>query len=109
MLLADAKLDLINYEFKVTFPTSSSTNKAGLVFLHDGSNSYHAVVLNRSTGKLALYKITSGSWGSALASFTVSIADSTQYTLKVQRKQSRIEATGAGGSIGSTNPVATTQ
>ncbi|MEK6675393.1 MAG: hypothetical protein AABZ47_07025, partial [Planctomycetota bacterium] len=58
VLLADAKLDVVNYELQITFPTSSSSNKAGLVFAHDGSNSYYSVVLNRSTGKLALYKVT---------------------------------------------------
>ncbi|MEK6674488.1 MAG: RHS repeat-associated core domain-containing protein [Planctomycetota bacterium] len=98
VLLADAKLDVINYELQITFPTSSSSNKAGLVFAHNGSNSYHAVVLNRSTGKLALYKVTSGSWGSALQESAATINDSTAYTISVTQRQRTIDVSLAGQS-----------
>ncbi len=84
---------MINYEVEVTFPTGSSNKKAGLIFSHDGNNSYYAVVLERTdTARLAIYKITSGSWGSPLASDDMSISESTPYTLTVVRKQSSIEA-----------------
>jgi hypothetical protein len=52
----------------VTFPASSSTNKAGLIVGHDGANSYYAVVLDRNEGKLAVHKVTSGSWSGAIDS-----------------------------------------
>jgi RHS repeat-associated protein len=85
-------------EAKITFPASSSTNKAGVVFSHDGSNSYYAVVLDRNAGTIALHQVSSGSWGGALASASATIADSTQYTIKVFRKQRHIEAFKVGES-----------
>jgi hypothetical protein len=42
VLLASPRLDIHNYSLKVKVPTSSSSSKAGLVFCHDGSNSYDA-------------------------------------------------------------------
>jgi RHS repeat-associated protein len=98
ILLADPKLDLVNYQVDVTFPTSSSSNKAGVVFAHDGNNSYYAVVLNRSTGKVALYQVTSGTWGSALASANATISDNISYTIQVNRKQDSIEVYKVGQS-----------
>ncbi len=44
----------------------SSTNKAGLVLSDASGDRHYAVVLDRNAGKLALHKITSGSWGGAL-------------------------------------------
>ncbi len=78
----------------VTFPSSSSTNKAGAVFAHDGDDSFHAVVINRNTSKLELYEITDGNWSSALASSsnTFTINDDTAYTVKVFVRQQRMEA-----------------
>ena len=91
---------MINYEVEVTFPSGSSTNKAGVIFCHDGSNSYYAVVLERTggtDGRVALYQVSSGSWGSPLATgSTGTINDSTAYTVKVMRKQSHIYAEGVG-------------
>ncbi|MEK6675464.1 MAG: hypothetical protein AABZ47_07395, partial [Planctomycetota bacterium] len=98
VLLADARLDVINYELTITFPTSSSSNKAGLVFAHNGSNSYYSVVLNRSTGKLALYKVTSGSWGSALQESAATINDSTAYTISVTQRQRTVDVALSGQS-----------
>jgi len=92
IILADADLDIVNYEVEVTFPTGSSTNKAGLVFAHDGDDSFYAVVLDRDAGKIALHKITGNSWGSALASASTTINDSTAYTVKVARTQGQVEA-----------------
>ncbi len=83
VLIATPDVDIINYEVEVTFPTSSSTKRAGLVFAHNGLNSYHVVALDRNAGKIALHKVTNGSWGSALASATATINDSTAYTIKV--------------------------
>ena len=34
ILLAGADLNIVNYSLEVTFPASSSTNKAGLAFAH---------------------------------------------------------------------------
>ena len=53
------------------------------------------VVLDRNAGKQALHKITVGSWRGALASDDATVADSTAYTIKITRKQQRIEASGA--------------
>ncbi len=97
VLIADPNIDMINFEAEVTFPTGSSTNKAGIIFCHDGNNSYYAVVLDRAAGKLALYQVSSGSWGSALASSNHTINDSTEYTIKVARKQAHIDATVSSG------------
>ncbi len=97
VLIADPNIDMINFEVEVTFPMGSSTNKAGIIFCHDGNNSYYAVVLNRSAGQLALYQVSSGSWGSALASDSSTINDSTAYTIKVMRKQGHIDATVSSG------------
>jgi len=124
VLIASPSLDIHNYTVKVKFPSSSSTKKAGLVLCHDGTNSYLAVVLNpghdagpgagrvaarplglrptrrvqgnRNTGKIALYQVSSGSWGAALADANVTVNDNTSYTLNVVRKQSHIEASVAG-------------
>ncbi len=46
LLLASPQLDQVNYSVEVTFPGSSSTNKAGLIFTHDGDDSFCAVVLD---------------------------------------------------------------
>ena len=79
---------MINYEVEVSFPSGSSTNKPGLIFSHDGNNSYYAVVLDRDAGKFSLHQISSGSWGSALAeSGAITINDSTAYTIKVTRNR----------------------
>lgn len=74
-LMAGSEFDFGSLETKITFPTGSSTNKAGIIFSDDGSNNYYAVVLDRNAGKIALYQVTSGSWGSALASTSTTIAD----------------------------------
>ena len=91
VLLASPDLDIVNYSVEVTFPSESSTNKAGLILCHDGNNSYYAVVLDRDAGKLALHKVTSGSWGSALESKAATIGEST-YTIKVFRRQFSVRA-----------------
>ncbi len=97
-LTAGADLDFTNLEVKITFPASSSTNKAGVRFADDGSSNFHAVVLDRNAGKIALYKVVSGSWGSPLASATATIADNTQYTIRVFRKQRHVTAVKVGES-----------
>ena len=96
LLLADPQLDIVNTQVKITFPSGSSTAKAGIAFCHDGTDNYYLVVINRSTGKIALHQVTGGSIGGVLASANATIADSTQYTLHVNRMQQRIEATLVG-------------
>jgi hypothetical protein len=46
----------------------------------------------RDADKLALHKVTSGSWGAALASESATINDSTAYTIKVFRRQFSVRA-----------------
>ena len=92
VLLGNADLDIVNYEADVTFPRSSSSNKAGVILLHDGSNSYYAAVIDRSAGKFGLYPITSGSWGAAIADDSISVSDSTAYRIFVHRQQQRVVA-----------------
>jgi hypothetical protein len=99
ILLANARLDLLNYSFSVKFPASSSTNKAGLIVGHDGANSYYAVVLDRNASKLAVHKVTSGSWGGAIDSTAATINDSTEYTILVERKQRQIKARLVGQTV----------
>jgi hypothetical protein len=41
-----AELDIVRDSVEATFPQASSTNKAGLVFAHDGDDSFYAVVLD---------------------------------------------------------------
>ena len=47
-------------------------------------------VLDRNAGKFSLHRINNGSWGAALASMGATINDSTEYTLKVERKQRQV-------------------
>ena len=101
IILTDTELDTATYSFKVAFPTNSSTNKAGIVFCHDGDDDFVAVVLNRSTNKLELYNVSGGTWGSALADDNFTIADETEYSIQVTRRQQRVEA-----KIGSTASLA---
>ena len=96
--LADADVDIVNYSFEVTFPASSSTNKAGLVFAHDGDDSFYAVVLDRNAGKIALHQITDGSWGAALDDAAGTVSDNTAYIVKVFRKQRNVQARVVGQS-----------
>jgi len=91
VLLATPQIGTANYAVTVNFASGSSTNKAGLIFSHNGANSYYAVVLNRSKNEVALYQVSSGSWGSALATAGLTINDSTDYTLYVTRRQRRVE------------------
>ena len=76
----------------MTFPSDARGDQAGVVFVHDGNNSYYAVVLDRNAFTLALHKVTSGSWGSALASTSATINTSTQYYIKVFYKQRQLDA-----------------
>ena len=85
VLVSTSEFDQFDASFEITFPTSSSTNKAGFVFSHDGNDNFYSVRVERANGKLALVKFTSGTAGSDLASGTASISDSTAYTVKVQR------------------------
>ena len=64
----------------MTFPNGSNNNKAGLIFCHDGNNSYYAVVLDRDTDTLSLEQISSGSW-STLDSEAATINTSTALVL----------------------------
>jgi len=91
LLLASPDLDIVTTKVLVTFPTGSSTAKAGLAFAHDGTNNFYLAIINRGTGKIELRQVTSGSIGSALTSANVSISDSTQYTLALTRKQRSVE------------------
>ena len=79
--LADPDLDICNYAVEVTFPTGSSTNKAGIVFLHDGNDSYYVVILWRAKNTVQLHKVTSGSWGAKLASMSATIPEIVPVTL----------------------------
>ena len=58
------------------------------------------MVLNRSPtpDQIAVYKITNGSWGSALASANATILDNTAYTIKIARKQGSITVQKVGQS-----------
>jgi hypothetical protein len=62
------------------------------VFGHDGNNSYYAVVIDRAAGAIALHKVTSGSWGAALASDSATFYDNAEYAIWVYRKQRYIYA-----------------
>ncbi|MCK6465817.1 MAG: hypothetical protein L6Q93_13395, partial [Phycisphaerae bacterium] len=67
--------------------------RAGIVFAHNGINSFYAVVLNRNTDALELYQYSSGSWGSALdASSSASSDNSTEYELRVEVRQRQVAA-----------------
>lgn len=90
VLITVPEIEVANFEVEVKFPSGSSTNKASFNVAHDGTNSYHTVVLNRNTGKIALYKVTRGSWGSVLASANVTVNDSTAYVIKVNVKQQHV-------------------
>ncbi len=70
ILLTSAQFNVATCEVEITFPASSSTNRAAFVFAHDGTNNYYAVALDRTAAKIASHQIISGSWGSALASAT---------------------------------------
>jgi len=91
VLLATTPIDLATLEAAVKFPTSSSTNRSGIVFAHDGNDVFHVVVLDRNAGKVALHKVTSGSWGSVLASASQSISDNTAYTLTLMVRPRRVD------------------
>ena len=91
LLLASPALDIVNTRVKITFPSGSSTAKAGLGFGHDGTNNYYIVIINRSTGKIELRQVTGGTPGGVLAGATVTIADNTQYTLGFYRKQKHVD------------------
>ena len=95
----------------MSFRRPSSTEKAGLVFAHDGDDSFYAVVLDRDADKIALHQITDGSWGSALGSDDVTINNSTDYTVKVRRKQRSVAASvgSAGFTYNSTSDFGTGQ
>ena len=93
LLLADPQLDIVNHSAKITFPTGSSTAKAGIVFAAVDNANYYMVIINRQSGKIALQKVTGGSPGGVLASATVTIADNTAYTLSFNRKQKQVVAT----------------
>ena len=84
LLLASPALDIVNTRVKITFPSGSSTAKAGLAFAHDGTNNYTIVIINRSTGKIELRKVTGGSPGGVLAGATVTINDNTQGQIGVR-------------------------
>jgi RHS repeat-associated protein len=92
ILLASPTLDQANYEVKLTFPSVSTNSKAGLVFSHDGTNNYYAVVMDRANSRIALHQISGGAWGGALASDSATVAETAQYSLHVVRLQRRIEA-----------------
>jgi RHS repeat-associated protein len=93
IILADADLDMLSYSFKVKFPSSSSTNKAGLLFAYDSSSDDgYAVVIDRNTDKLAFHQISSGSLGSALDSDDLAVSDSTFYTVMIMRRQGGVIA-----------------
>lgn len=98
VMIGNADMNDGSIEVKVTFPASSSTKKAGVIVSHIGSNSYYAVVLDRTAGKIALHDVRSGSWGAALASATATMADSTQYKIKVFKRQRHIYAEKVGES-----------
>ncbi|MBE7457336.1 MAG: RHS repeat-associated core domain-containing protein [Planctomycetia bacterium] len=69
------------------------STRAGIVFAHNGINSFYAVVLNRNTDALELYQYSSGSWGSALdASSSASSDNSTEYELRVEVRQRQVAA-----------------
>jgi hypothetical protein len=57
------------------------------------------VVLDRNAGKLAVHKVTSGSWGGAIDSTAATINDSTAYTILVERKQRQIKARLVGQTV----------
>ncbi len=99
VILAAPRIDAIHHALDIKFASGSSTNKAGLIFGHDGNNSYHAVVLDRAAGKIALYSVASGSWGTALATATATISDDTTYTIKVNIFRSGIDAGVVGQSL----------
>ena len=54
LLLADPQLDIVNTSVQITFPTGSSTARAGLAFAATDNVNYWAVIINRSSGKIAL-------------------------------------------------------
>ena len=105
MRLPSPELDIVRDSAEVAFPQGSSTNKAGLVFAHDGDDNFYAVVLDREAGKIALHQITGNSWGAALGSADATINDSTAYTVKVARTQGHVEA--SVGSVSFTYSVNT--
>lgn len=93
VLTVPTPLDDGTIEAKVTFPSGSTIDSAGVVFGHDGDNSYHVAVLNKKVGVFAVYPVNNGTFGSALASTAATIGVSpTQYYIKVKRRQSQVEA-----------------
>ncbi|MCG3130397.1 MAG: hypothetical protein FLDDKLPJ_01154 [Phycisphaerae bacterium] len=83
-VMAENTLEDGAFILKVKFPSGTTSGRAGFVFGHDGSDTYHAVVLrkNGGTDTLEVAKYTSGAgWGSTLDSSTGTVTANTEYTL----------------------------
>jgi len=92
VLLADADFDIAAYEVDIRFPTSSSTAKAGLLLTYEEDDHGLVVVMDRENDRIALRQMSGGSWGSVLASDSITISETTWYTLHVTRKQRTVKA-----------------
>ena len=94
-VMADNTFEDGSFVLKVKFPSGTTSGRAGFVFGHDGTDTYHAVVLrkNGGTDTLEVAKYTSGAgWGSALDSSTGTVTANTEYTIRGWIRQKAVYA-----------------
>ncbi|MCC7290423.1 MAG: hypothetical protein IT449_00005, partial [Phycisphaerales bacterium] len=94
-IMADNTFEDGSFALKVKFPGGTTSGRAGFVFGHDGSNTFHAVVLRKNAGTdtIELVKYTSGSgWGSTLDSASATVTAGTEYTIRGWVRQKAVYA-----------------
>ena len=94
-VMAENTLEDGAFVLKVKFPSGTTSGRAGFVFGHDGSDTYHAVILrkNGGTDTIEAVKHTSGAgWGAALDSASATITAGTEYTIRGWVRQKAVYA-----------------
>ncbi|MBE7455094.1 MAG: hypothetical protein HS102_00455 [Planctomycetia bacterium] len=94
-VMAENTLEDGAFVLKVKFPSGTTSGRAGFVFGHDGSDTYHAVILrkNGGTDTIEAAKHTSGAgWGAALDSASATITAGTEYTIRGWVRQKAVYA-----------------
>ena len=84
-IMSDNTFEDGSFVLKVKFPSGTTSGRAGFAFGHDGSDTYHAVILRKNAGTdtIELVKYTSGSgWGATLDSGSATITAGTEYTIR---------------------------
>ncbi len=94
-VMAENTLEDGAFILKVKFPSGTTSGRAGFVFGHDGSDTYHAVILRKNGGMdtIEVAKHTSGAgWGAALDSASATITAGTEYTIRGWVRQRAVYA-----------------